>query len=65
MSRVISDAAIRHGMNPASVHIARNLEEIIMYLMDVADRYAAVLVKASRALHLDEVVDHLKAVARP
>ncbi|HOS26800.1 MAG TPA: UDP-N-acetylmuramoyl-tripeptide--D-alanyl-D-alanine ligase [Deltaproteobacteria bacterium] len=65
MSRVISDAALRHGMNPASVHIARNLEEIIMCLMDVADRDAAVLVKASRALHLDEVVDHLKAVARP
>lgn len=63
MSRTISDEALRQGMNPASVHIAGNMQEILAHLSDVADRDAIVLVKASRALHLDEVVTHLKAVA--
>jgi UDP-N-acetylmuramoyl-tripeptide--D-alanyl-D-alanine ligase len=63
MSRTISDEALRQGMNPASVHIAGNMQEILTHLSDVADRDAIVLVKASRALHLDEVVTHLKAVA--
>ena len=63
MSRVIADEALRQGMDTQSVHIARNLEEILAHLLDVLDRDAAVLVKASRGLHLDEVVTQLKAVA--
>ncbi len=62
MSRVIADEALRQGMDPRSVHLARNLEEILAHLRDVLDRDAAVLVKASRGLHLDEVVNRLKAV---
>lgn len=62
MSRTIADEALRQGMDPRSVHIARSTEEILAHLLDVLDRDAALLVKASRGLHLDEVVTRLKAV---
>ncbi|HNY65804.1 MAG TPA: UDP-N-acetylmuramoyl-tripeptide--D-alanyl-D-alanine ligase [Deltaproteobacteria bacterium] len=63
MSKIISEGAVGQGMNPSAVHIAEGLPQIIENLSDVLDKDAIVLVKASRALHLDEVVTHLKAVA--
>lgn len=63
MSGIVSNSAIEKGMDASSVYIAENLSEIITHLSDVIDKDAIVLVKASRALHLDEVVTHLKAVA--
>lgn len=62
MARTIADGALRQGMDSRSVRIALNHEEILEHLLDVLDRDAAVLVKASRGLHLDEVVARLKAV---
>jgi UDP-N-acetylmuramoyl-tripeptide--D-alanyl-D-alanine ligase len=63
MSQIVSEEAIKQGMSSGAVHIAADLPEIITNLSDVLDKDAIVLVKASRALHLDEVVTHLKAVA--
>jgi UDP-N-acetylmuramoyl-tripeptide--D-alanyl-D-alanine ligase len=63
MSGIVSNSAIERGMDASSVYIAEGLSEIISNLSDVLDKDAIVLVKASRALHLDEVVTHLKAVA--
>lgn len=62
MARTVADEALRQGMDPHSVRIALNHEEILGHLLDVLDRDAAVLVKASRGLHLDDVVTRLKAV---
>jgi UDP-N-acetylmuramoyl-tripeptide--D-alanyl-D-alanine ligase len=61
MSGIVTEEAIREGMSPSAVYRAKDLEEITKHLSDVFDRDAIVLVKASRALHLDEVVTHLKA----
>ncbi len=63
MSGIISESSIKNGMDAGRVHIAKDLSEIIACLSDVLDKDAIVLVKASRALRLDEVVTHLKAVA--
>ncbi|MBN2298819.1 MAG: UDP-N-acetylmuramoyl-tripeptide--D-alanyl-D-alanine ligase, partial [Deltaproteobacteria bacterium] len=63
MAQVIADATTEAGMNADSVHIAGNMEDIFWNLSDLAEKDAIVLVKASRALHLDLVVNHLKAVA--
>lgn len=63
MSGIISESSIKNGMEAGRVHIAKDLSEIIACLSDVLDKDAIVLVKASRALRLDEVVTHLKAVA--
>ena len=62
MARTVADEALRQGMDPHSVRIALNHEDILGHLLDVLDRDAAVLVKASRGLHLDDVVTRLKAV---
>lgn len=63
MAGIISEASIKTGMDAGKVHIAKDLGEIITGLSDVLNKDAIVLVKASRALRLDEVVTHLKAVA--
>ncbi len=63
MAGIVADAAIAKGMNPMKIYRAQGLQEIINNLSDVLDKDAIILVKASRALHLDEVVTHLKAVA--
>ncbi len=63
MSGIISESSIKNGMDAHSVHVAKDLGEIIACLSDVLNKDAIVLVKASRALHLDEVVTRLKAVA--
>ena len=63
MADVVSSAAISAGMDAPAVHIAESKDDIFWSLSDIIDKDAIVLVKASRALHLDHVVNHLKAVA--
>ena len=63
MAGIVSKAALKEGMGAGAIHVAEDLPGIIAHLSDVLDKDAIVLVKASRALHLDEVVTHLKAVA--
>lgn len=63
MAEVISNSALEAGMETAEVHVAHSMDDIFWSLSDMAYKDAIVLVKASRALRLDQVVDHLKAVA--
>jgi UDP-N-acetylmuramoyl-tripeptide--D-alanyl-D-alanine ligase len=63
MARTVCDQAISQGMDASSIHQVENMEEIMTHLCDLFDKDAMVLVKASRALKLDQVVIQLKAVA--
>lgn len=63
MARAMAKGALGTGMDPARVHVARDIDDIIERLETLLDKDALVLVKASRGLHLDEVVSRIKAVA--
>ncbi|HDP24761.1 MAG TPA: UDP-N-acetylmuramoyl-tripeptide--D-alanyl-D-alanine ligase [Deltaproteobacteria bacterium] len=63
MANIISESATAEGMDHSCVHRVDSMHDIVDRLQDLLGRDAVVLVKASRALHLDQVVDHLKAVA--
>ena len=63
MADVVSNAAMAAGMDASAVHIALGMDDIFTSVSDIVHQDAIVLVKASRALHLDLVVNHLKAVA--
>lgn len=63
MAQVISRAAVEEGMDASNILAAQTMDDIFWGLSDLTDKDAIVLVKASRALHLDHVVNHLKAVA--
>ncbi|MEA2101632.1 MAG: UDP-N-acetylmuramoyl-tripeptide--D-alanyl-D-alanine ligase [Thermodesulfobacteriota bacterium] len=63
MANIVAAAAINNGMNSASVHISPSIEQMKPLLVEITHRDAIILVKASRGLHLDEVVTYLKAVA--
>ncbi|HPC47484.1 MAG TPA: cyanophycin synthetase, partial [Deltaproteobacteria bacterium] len=63
MAKVITDAACACGMKEGSVFCVSQQSEILYHLQDVFDKDAVVLVKASRALKLEQVVNQLKAVA--
>jgi UDP-N-acetylmuramoyl-tripeptide--D-alanyl-D-alanine ligase len=63
MADVVSNAAMAAGMDAPAVHIAHSMDDILSSVSYIVDKDAIVLVKASRALHLDHVVNHLKAVA--
>lgn len=62
-ARIVSDSAVAEGMNFECIHVVSTMSDIVENLQDTLGKDAVVLVKASRALHLDQVVDHLKAVA--
>lgn len=63
MARLVCDAASEAGMDARKVIRVESLSDILYHLQDVFDKDAVVLVKASRALRLDQVVNQLKAVA--
>jgi UDP-N-acetylmuramoyl-tripeptide--D-alanyl-D-alanine ligase len=63
MARFVSDQAAGQGMETSSIRLVENKEEIMTHLSDLFDKDAIVLVKASRAIQLDQVVNELKAVA--
>jgi UDP-N-acetylmuramoyl-tripeptide--D-alanyl-D-alanine ligase len=63
MARFVCDQAAGQGMEASSIHQVEIKEDIMTHLSDLFDKDAIVLVKASRAIHLDEVVNQLKAVA--
>jgi len=63
MARIVCDQATSQGMNASFVYPVESKEEIMTHLCDLFDKDAMVLVKASRALQLDQVVNQLKAVA--
>ena len=63
MAGVVCGAAQTEGMNVEAVYAVQKMDEILYNLQDLFDKDAMVLVKASRALKLDQVVNQLKAVA--
>ena len=63
MARTVCDQAVSQGMDSSSIHPVENMDDIMALLSDLFDKDAMVLVKASRALKLDQVVTQLKAVA--
>ena len=63
MARTVCDQAVSQGMDSSSIHPVENMDDIMSLLSDLFDKDAMVLVKASRALKLDQVVTQLKAVA--
>lgn len=63
MAGSICDQAVGSGMEASSIHRVESKEDIMTHLSDLFDRDAVVLVKASRAIQLDQVVTQLKAVA--
>jgi UDP-N-acetylmuramoyl-tripeptide--D-alanyl-D-alanine ligase len=63
MADVISNTALEAGMEPTEIHVSHSMDDIFWSLSDIVYKDAIVLVKASRALRLDQVVNHLKAVA--
>jgi UDP-N-acetylmuramoyl-tripeptide--D-alanyl-D-alanine ligase len=63
MAQVVCDSAVIAGMRQEEVHLAGLKSDILYNLQDVFEKDAIVLVKASRALELDQVVNQLKQVA--
>ncbi|HOJ13030.1 MAG TPA: UDP-N-acetylmuramoyl-tripeptide--D-alanyl-D-alanine ligase [Deltaproteobacteria bacterium] len=63
MADVVCSAAVAAGMAGRDVFRVHTKSEILHNLQDVFDKDAMVLVKASRALELDQVVNQLKQVA--
>jgi UDP-N-acetylmuramoyl-tripeptide--D-alanyl-D-alanine ligase len=63
MAGFVCDQAAGSGMEASSIHRVENKEDIMTHLSDLFDKDAIVLVKASRAIQLDQLVNRLKAVA--
>lgn len=63
LGRVVCEAARAEGMPAEAIYPVEKMDEILFNVQDLFDKDAMVLVKASRALKLDQVVNQLKAVA--
>jgi UDP-N-acetylmuramoyl-tripeptide--D-alanyl-D-alanine ligase len=63
MAEYVCDTALNNGMAGTAIYPVRKMDEILYNLQDLFDKDAMVLVKASRALKLDQLVNQLKAVA--
>jgi len=63
MAGYVCDAARQNGMEAPAIYPVQKMDEILYNLQDLFDKDAMVLIKASRALKLDQVVNQLKAVA--
>ena len=63
MARIVADAAIEAGMDATAIDMVADIEDIKPLIGSINQKDACVLVKASRALQLDRVVNYLKAVA--
>ncbi|HPI92795.1 MAG TPA: UDP-N-acetylmuramoyl-tripeptide--D-alanyl-D-alanine ligase [Deltaproteobacteria bacterium] len=63
LARAVCDTASAEGMSPEAIYPVEKMDEILYNLQDFLDKDTMVLVKASRALKLDQVVNMLKAVA--
>ncbi len=63
MAHFVCEKASACGMEGTSIYPVQKMHEILYHLQDLFDKDAMVLIKASRALKLDQVVNQLKAVA--
>ena len=57
--RIIYDSALYNGMDKTLVHHFDNMEQIGSYILDHSDENTIVLIKASRGMHLEQVVNQL------
>lgn len=58
--KLIADAAIKHGMAKGNVHVFDVVEEALLPVQDMIKKGDLVLVKASRAMGLDRVVEEIR-----
>lgn len=61
LGAIIGETALRWGMPPEAVHIVEDNEAAVRLLHDMVEGDDVVLVKGSRALQLEEIVDALAA----
>lgn len=61
--KFIAEAAIKNGMKKGNVHIFDTVEEVLPEVQTMVQKGDLVLVKASRAIGLDRVVEEIKNMA--
>ncbi|EKD24012.1 MAG: hypothetical protein ACD_81C00131G0015 [uncultured bacterium] len=61
--KLIAEAAIKNGMTKAHVHVFDVAEEVLQEVQNTIQKGDIVLVKASRAIGLDRVVDEIQNLA--
>jgi UDP-N-acetylmuramoyl-tripeptide--D-alanyl-D-alanine ligase len=62
-AKTIADAALSQGMDAESVYLVEDIADIKNMIPQILEKDTIVLVKASRALQLDRVVNFLKEAA--
>ena len=62
-AKFIAESAIKNGMNKAGVFICDSKEEAIEKLREILQKGDLVLIKASRGIGLDKMVDEIKKMA--
>jgi len=64
LGAIIGETAVRWGMRPEDVSILHDNEEAVRLLQEMVEADDVILVKGSRALQMEEIVDALAAGAR-
>ena len=64
LGRIIGETAHRWGMKPEAVHILEDNQQAVCVLEDMVEGDDVILVKGSRALKMEEIVDALAARSR-
>ncbi len=62
MSRYTSDSAIKNGMRGSDVICFNNRESLFSVLPGILRKDDIVLVKGSRAMHMEEVVEKIQNI---
>ena len=61
--KFIAESAIKNGMAKTSVHAVDTVDEVLLQVQDTIQKGDLVLVKASRAMGLDQVVEEIRNMA--
>jgi UDP-N-acetylmuramoyl-tripeptide--D-alanyl-D-alanine ligase len=64
MSRHTSDSAIKNGMKPSNVICFNDRENLLSVLPGILRKDDIVLVKGSRAMHMEEVVEKIQNIRK-
>ncbi len=62
LAKIIGREALRWGMDAEAVHMLDNNDQVVALLQDIIEPKDVILVKGSRAMHMEEIVT---ALARP
>lgn len=60
MAKYVADGAIKNGFNKAEIFIAEDKKDIIKQLLNKVKKGDVVLIKGSRAMKMEEIVEALK-----